>query len=95
MPLPTGAVITFVMFWDRTDRHTTYLYLDRQAYQRYLVCFRLVNGRWVVAPRDLYLGMHLGAWRSAFLPLVMAWWLLGGVLPSVVWLSRRTARRRI
>lgn len=92
--LPTSPDIAFVMFWDRTSRYSTYLYFDRQAFLRYLVSFESVNGRWVVAPRDLYFVIHSGGWKDLFLPLAGGWWLLGGILLGVAWLSRRSAHLR-
>jgi hypothetical protein len=72
----TGASLTFVRLWERSDRYTTYLYFDDLALERHPYHFEQVRGRWVVSPPDLYYYVHSGQWRHTFWPLAIAWWLL-------------------
>lgn len=89
---PTGPDIDFVMLWGRTDRYTLYLYFDRGTYERYLIPFEFVRGRWVVVPQDLYYLVHSGRVHRMFLPVAVAWWAVGlGALGAAL-LSCRSAR---
>jgi hypothetical protein len=92
--LSTGPGLVFIMLWESTDRYTTYLYLDRETYERHLYDFEQVGGRWVLAPPDLYHTLRSGHWRGAFFPAAIAWWLLGAVAIGSVWLCRRSVRFR-
>jgi hypothetical protein len=91
---PTGHSLAFVRLWERTDRYRTYLYFDRETYERYLYPFEYVRGRWVVSPPDLYYTMRSGRWRGAFLPAALAWWVFGAAAIGTVWLCRRSVRFR-
>jgi hypothetical protein len=86
--------LTFIMLWESTDRYTTYLYFDQETYERHLYDFEQVGKRWVMAPPDLYHTMRSGRWRDVFLPVAIAWWLLGGGGIGIVWLSRNSMRFR-
>jgi hypothetical protein len=92
--LRASPSLALIMLWESTDRYTTYLYFDRETYERHLYDFEQVEGRWVMAPPDLYQTMHSGRWRDAFLPVAIAWWLLGAGAIGIVWLCRRSARFR-
>lgn len=92
--LSTSPNLTFIMLWGSTGRYTTYLYFDQETYERHLYDFEQVNGRWVMAPSDLYYTMHSGRWRGIFVPVVIAWWLLGAAAIGAVWLYRNSARFR-
>lgn len=92
--LPAGPDIELVMLWSRTTRYTTYLYVDRWTYQRYLYPLTQVRGRWVVAPEDIYYWMRSGRWRSLFLPVALTWWGLGFGMLGLRWLCHRSARVR-
>jgi hypothetical protein len=94
LKLPAGPDIAFVMLWDRNGPCTRYLYLDRRTYERSLYCFESVNGRWVVAPPDLFLAMHTGGWQPAFLRAAGVWWTAGVAGVGLVWVCRRSARVR-
>jgi hypothetical protein len=53
-----------------------------------------VRGRWVVAPTDLAFYLYSGQWRRAFLPLSVAWWLVGALGLGLVWFLRTSQRAR-
>lgn len=90
----TGPSIVFVMLWERGDRYLTYLYFDKQTYERYPHYVERVKGRWVVSPPDLYHFMHSGRWQRVFLPSAILWWVLGLLVVAVVWLLRVSGRFR-
>ena len=92
--LPSSPSIKFVILLERTDRYVTYLYVDMDAYERYPQHLEQVGGRWVVAPTDLAFYLYSGQWRRVFLPLSIAWWVLGGLVLSLVWLLRTSERAR-
>jgi hypothetical protein len=90
----TSPSLIFVMLWEHTDRYITYLYFNMKTYERHPHYIEEVNGRWVVAPPDLYYYMHSGRWQRVFLPLAIFWWVLGFVAIVLVWISRVTKRAR-
>jgi len=92
--LPSSPSIKFVMLLERTDRYLTYLYVDMRDYERYPQYLEQVRGRWVVAPADLAFTLHSGQWRRAFLPLSIAWWVLGGLGLSLMAFLRTSDRAR-
>jgi hypothetical protein len=86
--------MVFVMLWERTDRYTTYLYIDMETYERYPHYFEKVSGRWVVVPADLTFYVRSGRWQGVFWPLAIIWWLLGTVAIGLVWIFRSSERAR-
>ncbi len=92
--LPSSPTIKFVMLLERTDRYVTYLYVDMSQYQRYPQHLERVAGRWLVAPTDLAFYLYSGQWRQVFLPLSVAWWVIGGLGLGLVWLLRSSERAR-
>jgi hypothetical protein len=84
----TAPSIVFVMLWERTERYMTYLYFDMDTYERQPHYFEEVNGRWVVAPADLVYYMNSGRWKGTFMPIAIVWWLVGGLVLVLFWLSR-------
>jgi hypothetical protein len=86
--LETSPGITFVMLWERTDHYITYLYVDKQDYERHPQHIEFVAGRYVVAPEDLRYYLYSGEWKRVFLPLAAAWWILGFVATGLVWALR-------
>jgi hypothetical protein len=92
--LPSSPGIKFVMLLERTDRYTTYLYVDMRDYERYPQHLEQVRGRWVVAPTDPVFYLHSGQWRRAFVPLSVAWWAVGLLGLGLVWVLRTSERAR-
>jgi hypothetical protein len=84
----TAPSIVFVMLWERTERYSTYLYFDMDTYERQPHYFEEVGGRWVVAPADLVYYLESGRWRQTFMPIAVVWWLVGGLVLVLLWLSR-------
>jgi hypothetical protein len=91
----TSPGMAFVELWERNGRYSVYLFLDRQTYQRYLIPFEQVQGRWVAAPLDLHYYVHSGKWHSFFLAVAAGWWLVCAIGWGLLWLGRRSARFRI
>ena len=91
----TSPGMVFVELWERRGRYSTYLFLDRQTYERHLVPFEEVSGRWVASPRDLHYYLHSGSERGQFLAVAGGWWLLCAIGFGLVWLGRRSARFRM
>jgi hypothetical protein len=90
-PMPN---LVFIMLWERTDRYYTYLYLDRETYERHTYYVEKVRERFVVTPPDAYYYLHSGRWVVVFLPLAIAWWVLEVIVVLAVWLYRLSARMR-
>jgi hypothetical protein len=90
----TSPSIIFVMLWERTDRYFTYLYFDMQTYERHPHYVEEVNGRWVVAPPDIYYYINSGQWKRVFFPLAIIWWLLSGIATGALWVFRASERAR-
>jgi hypothetical protein len=90
----TSPAMAFVELWERRGRYSIYLFLDRQTYERYLIPFEQVDGRWVAGPRDLRYYVHSGLWRGFFLRATGGWWALVAIGGSLVWLGRKSARFR-
>ena len=92
--LPSSPSIKFIMLEERTDRYLTYLYVDMHDYERHPQVLEQVRGRWVVASTDLAFYLYSGQWRRAFLPLSIAWWMVGGLALGLLWLLRTSERVR-
>ena len=90
----TNSNIHFIMLWERTDRFLTYLYFDPQTYERHPHYVEQVNGRWVVAPEDVYYYLYSGQWKPVFFPLAIVWWLLGFLTIGLIWLFRASESMR-
>jgi hypothetical protein len=84
----TGDAISFVRLWERTGRYVTYLYVDMHSYERYPYHLEQIKGRWVVAPEDVRYYLYSGRWKDLFLPLAIAWWILGLGVLGFAWLLR-------
>ncbi|MFC2023249.1 hypothetical protein ACFLT5_00760 [Chloroflexota bacterium] len=89
-----SPAMALVMLLDSSDRYTTYLYLDRGSYERKAHHVEHVDGRWVVAPEDLYYHLNSGRWQLGYLRLAMAWWLMSALALGALWLARRSGRLR-
>jgi hypothetical protein len=86
--------LVFVMLQERTDRYYTYLYLNRDTYERYIYYVELVRGRYVVTPPDAYYYLHSGRWIAIFVPTAIAWWALGLGVVLVTWIYRLSTHMR-
>ena len=94
IPLHTAPGMIFVMLLDSDERYYTYLYFDMDTYRRYTYSVERINGRWVIAPEDLYFYFHSGRWLRIFLPLALIWWSLIAVLVLGTWIFRHSAQLR-
>jgi hypothetical protein len=90
----TSPDIDFVMLLDRTGDYITYLYFDKQDFERHPHSVREVNGRWVVSSEDLPYYLNSGRWQRVFWPLAIVWWLIGFLLIGFVWLFRSSEQMR-
>ena len=86
--------ISFVKLWQRQGRYVTYLYVDMNSYERYPYHLEQIKGRWVVAPEDVRYYLYSGRWKDLFLPLAMAWWILGLGALGFLWLLRNSESLR-
>jgi hypothetical protein len=86
--------INFVMLLDRTGDYITYLYFDKQHFERHPHSVRQVNGRWVVSPEDVPYYLNSGRWKRVFMPLAIIWWLIGFLLIGFVWIFRSSEQMR-
>jgi hypothetical protein len=86
--------LVFIMLQERTARYNTYLYLNRDTYERYTYHVEKVRGRYVVTPPDAYYYLHSGRWIDIFLPAAIGWWVLDLAALLVVWFYRLSARMR-
>jgi hypothetical protein len=84
----------FVQLWERTDQTVTYLYLDQSTFERRLIAFQQVRGRWVVVPPGPYQYLRSGKWQPLFLPVAATWWLLAGLGLVVAQILRHSVRFR-
>lgn len=84
----------FTMLWERRDRFVSYMYFDMNTYHRHMHYFEQVGERWVVSPTDFYFHFYSGEWLKVFLPVGIAWWILGSVAILVVVVFRLSARMR-
>jgi hypothetical protein len=75
--------IDLAMLSERSDHYLTYLYVDRQTYDRYAHHLEEFEGRWVVSPDDVYYAVRSGRWQRVFLPAALAWWVLGSL--ALIW----------
>jgi hypothetical protein len=82
--------IDLAMLSERNDPYLTYLYVDRQSYERYLHHLELFGGRWIVSPDDVYYFVRSGQWQRLFLRAALAWWILGSL--ALVWRRTRPGR---
>jgi hypothetical protein len=86
--------LVFVMLQDRNDRYYTYLYVNRETYERYIYHIENIRGRYVVTPSDAYYYLHSGQWITFFVPAAIAWWLIELLALLALWLYRLSARMR-
>jgi len=68
--------VRFSVFLDKQGEYLNYLYFDTTNYRRYHEPVRQVDGRYVVAPLDLYYFMDSGRWLQVWGPLAVLWWLV-------------------
>jgi hypothetical protein len=90
----TSPSIAFALLLEQGDRYVTYLYFDKQTYQRHPHALEEVGGRWVVSPPDLYYYIHSGQWQSIFLLLATIWWASSLAAMAVAWVLRISQRAR-
>jgi hypothetical protein len=79
----TAPSIDLAMLSERNDHYLTYLYVDRQTYDRYTHHLEKFEGRWIVSPDDVYFFVRSGRWQRVFLPAALAWWILGSLV--LIW----------
>jgi hypothetical protein len=79
----TAPSIDLAMLLERNDFYLTYLYVDRQTYDRYTHHLEKFEGRWIVSPDDAYFFVRSGQWQRIFLPAALAWWILGSL--ALIW----------
>jgi hypothetical protein len=79
----TAPSIDLAMLSERSDHYLTYLYVDRQTYDRYAHHLERFEGRWVVSPGDVYYFVRSGRWQRVFLPVALAWWFFGSL--ALIW----------
>jgi hypothetical protein len=79
----TAPSIDLAMLSERNDHYLTYLYVDRQTYDRYTHHLEKFEGRWIVSPNDVYFFVRSGQWQQVFLPTALAWWILGSLV--LIW----------
>lgn len=89
-----AETISFVKLWQRQGRYVTYLYVDMNSYERYPHHLEQIKGRWVVAPEDVRYYLYSGRWKDLFLPLAIAWWILGLGVLGFLWLLRNSESLR-
>jgi hypothetical protein len=77
--LTMAPSIDLAMLSERTDRYLSYLYVDRQTYDRYTHHLEQFGGRWIVSPEDVYYYVRSGKWQRIFLPVALTWWILGSL----------------
>ncbi len=90
-PLPD---VHFTIFWDQEGKYWNYLFQDTSTYTRYMQHLRLVNGRYVVVPENLYFYMDSGLWKTFFFPLAIVWWVIVALFTLGTWLYRAMIRVR-
>jgi hypothetical protein len=86
--------LVFIMLWDRTDRYYTYLYVNRDTYERHTYHVEQVQGRYVVTPADAYYYLHAGRWMGVFVPAAITWWVLELFAVLLVWIYRLSTHLR-
>lgn len=75
-----------------------YLYFDIQTYKRLTQYITEVNGRYVLAPTDLYLYWDSNQWRRVFAPIASVWWLIlvvAGAATSLFRVGESTRERML
>lgn len=85
---------TLIMLWERSDRLVTYLYFDERTYERHLLSFQPVNGRWVALAPGLYQSLRVGGWQPVFLPAALTWWAVVGLALVTLHVLRDSERFR-
>jgi hypothetical protein len=93
-PVKAMPNLVFVMLQEHTDRYYSYLYLNRDTYERYIYYVELVRGRYVVTPPDAYYYLHSGRWIAVFVPGAIAWWALELGVVLVTWIYRLSTHMR-
>jgi hypothetical protein len=93
-PFEAMPNMVFVMLQERTDRYSTYLYLDRETYDRYTFYMEKVRGRYVVTPPNAYYYLHSGKWIGVFVPISIAWWVVELLVVLALSLYRLSTRVR-
>ena len=68
--------LQFSMFWDEGAKYQDYLYMDASNYQRYMLHIKMVEGRYVWAPENLYYYVDSGRWIRTFYPILAIWWIV-------------------
>lgn len=90
----TGPDIILVMLWERSDRYSTYVYIDMDTLERHSHHVEQVRGRFVASPTDTHYYLYSGQWLKVAGPVATVWWLAGAVAILAMWVSRLSARLR-
>jgi hypothetical protein len=78
-----------------TDRgYFQYLFYNVKTYERIVFNVKEVNGRWVLAPRDIHYFLDSGDWLLFFLPAAAIWWSVLSVIAAGTAIYRLAARFR-
>lgn len=93
-PFEQSTSTSLVMLWERRDPFVVYLYFDEMTYERHLIPFRQVRGRWVAVAPGAYYTLRAGGWRRFFLPVAIGWWILAGFVAVAARLLRGSERFR-
>jgi hypothetical protein len=67
--------VRFSIALPREGEYLEYLFLDYANYHRYIVHIKMVNGRYVVVPENLFYYVNSGRWVRTFYPIAAIWWL--------------------
>jgi hypothetical protein len=90
-PLPD---VHFTIFWDQEGKYWNYLFQDTSTYTRYMQHLKIVNGRYVVVPENLYYYIDSGLWKTFFFPLAIIWWLIVALFTLGMWVYRTMIKVR-
>jgi len=71
-----------------------YMFIDKNTFKRSMYFLEEIDGRWVVAPEDVYFLYHSGEWLKAFLPLTIVYLLILLVIGTGIGVYRMTAKIR-
>ena len=75
VPEPRPQLI-YALLWEVDGEYFDYLYFDASTYRRLIQHVRMIQGRYVVVPENLYYYMNSGNWLQVISPLAITWWIL-------------------
>lgn len=93
-PVQINPYLKFGVLLDKKGEYFNYLYFDNRNYRRYLKPVRQVDGRYVLAPLDLYYFMDSGRWLYVWGPLAALWWIALTVVSGGMTFHRAMERLR-